>query len=1570
LYIDREYQMKFKYLIFKLVIITLFYHSFIHADVLNDYNPYNVNIPDNGPSVNSDLNLSGAANGAMITNVKVYYEIRHTYPGDLDVWLTTYYDNSWHDHWLYHTGDLGSSDDIVETRDNIYTWNNASPNQIWYLVVRDRVTSDVGYIDFFELWITYEVNSAPNNPSNPDPPDGAPEISITTNIDWSCTDPDGDNIYYTVYFEENNSSPDVIIMDDLTGSNADPGTLDYDSHYYWQVLADDHEGGVTTGSVWDFYTIPNPNGNLQVTVENVGGSPIPGAIVKKYDADWNVEQQITNDNGIATWNSITPGDYHLEAYYTGTFLGEEYWASGDVTVSAGSTAEYTLLREYPFIEDVVFTNYETGTILVSNSEIESGTTISAEVTVRNNVAANLGVTVRMILDQSQSTPYDSDMTSQETTILDGGIATYELTYTPNQVGTWYRAFEVKTRLANNNIWTTDAWPWSQVFDVFGIPNVDLISIDFNNSLYRRNEIITATLELHNNDNIDLYDLHLLIDFKDPTGNFNTEYTSDSFSIPANTTYNTISMNLWQVPYDAISGAYEPRIKLVNSNGLQLITYITGENPQIPIIPIGNFPILNNIIVRSQEHFDANNVGSVYPVLFEFAVRGLMSISLSLKLDDGDGIWDALSPVPGMVLYNSSIATPTAQNPLLYDLYSEAQSVAQSLEMNVNPWIPTFFDHAQSRFDHPGWILTNDPPSAPNQDFVDAYLYEVRQYEGSLINEVVSPQYESPVRVTLDHFRFTNGQHGVEGINSITTFTQSVKDSLPTGTQLAGYVWLPSDTWWSGQDYSSLNPYLDIFSPMFYWQDGQINSNEEIYYSAPNYIISKISEIRDVLGSTTTQAKVMPTLSITTKVKYSDGIIQNLDPYEWKKTQLNVLGKLADENLVGYDLFFHGKWLWPVYQDDTGQGQWIDWAQYLAELALDNGSLRITISPQGAIDAGAQWRRIGEQTWRNSDYTESGISIGTYVVEFRDVSDWLTPPNQTVVIARNQTTFFSGNYEPIPRINTNISSISVLEGESASFNVRLSQQPSSNTTVITTRYSGDTDINVSSGSSLEFTTSNWDTYQIVTLSAAEDSDTENGVAIIRCSAAGLDSLEISVMEQDNDGSVTFEHYRIPIDADSLLFLSDLAISDLNTDNYDEILVLLQGEENDDIFGELVVYSWNGSEFSRIWNSIRYFGYPYGFQLIDINNDQLIDVLVSFGGVGGNLRYFRNDGNGFQDEGSIINYTPDDMFIAHDLDNDGDVDLAVGSPYANGGNIRLYQQDNSIGSYLYVGDILGTPGKNMLKLINYDNDGSFDILSGELYTGDVYIFKNNGNFTFTEQYFTSFGTRIFSLETSDFDSDDDDDFIVAEAWSSIHFYENDNGNIIERYESSAIGSCFNTVQVDINNDGHSDIIAATFAGEVYLYTNLTGFNFQERLGDISTNSNYGLAVGDIDNDGIYDIAFGKDTIEIILNAPAIFDLYLTSEFSEPENIPLKYSLRQNYPNPFNPFTTIQYDLPNRSDIQITIYDLMGRKVTTLISETQGAGFKSVKWDATNVTSGMYFYQIKAGEFVQTKKMILLK
>jgi len=96
---------------------------------------------------------------------------------------------------------------------------------------------------------------------------------------------------------------------------------------------------------------------------------------------------------------------------------------------------------------------------------------------------------------------------------------------------------------------------------------------------------------------------------------------------------------------------------------------------------------------------------------------------------------------------------------------------------------------------------------------------------------------------------------------------------------------------------------------------------------------------------------------------------------------------------------------------------------------------------------------------------------------------------------------------------------------------------------------------------------------------------------------------------------------------------------------------------------------------------------------------------------------------------------------------------------------------------------------------------------------------------------------------------------------------------------------------------------------------------------------------------------------------------------DELPKAFSLHQNYPNPFNPVTTLRYNLPDDGNVNITIYDMMGRQISTLVSSQQTAGYKSLQWNATNnagspVSAGIYLYMIQAGDFRQTKKMVLLK
>jgi 5-hydroxyisourate hydrolase-like protein (transthyretin family) len=83
-----------------------------------------------------------------------------------------------------------------------------------------------------------------------------------------------------------------------------------------------------------------------------------------------------------------------------------------------------------------------------------------------------------------------------------------------------------------------------------------------------------------------------------------------------------------------------------------------------------------------------------------------------------------------------------------------------------------------------------------------------------------------------------------------------------------------------------------------------------------------------------------------------------------------------------------------------------------------------------------------------------------------------------------------------------------------------------------------------------------------------------------------------------------------------------------------------------------------------------------------------------------------------------------------------------------------------------------------------------------------------------------------------------------------------------------------------------------------------------------------------------------------------------------------LYQNYPNPFNPSTTIEFDLPKASDIRIEVYKITGQKVQTLLNEKLSVGNHKVEFNAQNLSSGVYFYRIEAGEYEEVRKMILLK
>jgi hypothetical protein len=114
--------------------------------------------------------------------------------------------------------------------------------------------------------------------------------------------------------------------------------------------------------------------------------------------------------------------------------------------------------------------------------------------------------------------------------------------------------------------------------------------------------------------------------------------------------------------------------------------------------------------------------------------------------------------------------------------------------------------------------------------------------------------------------------------------------------------------------------------------------------------------------------------------------------------------------------------------------------------------------------------------------------------------------------------------------------------------------------------------------------------------------------------------------------------------------------------------------------------------------------------------------------------------------------------------------------------------------------------------------------------------------------------------------------------------------------------------------------------------------------------------------YQYRIGHATSPVVVTAIAMDD--------GKGNIPGAFLLAQNYPNPFNPATTIKFELPRASHVALTVYDVLGRQVSVLVNEKKDAGVHEVKFDGSELASGVYFYRIQAGDYVATKKLVLMK
>jgi hypothetical protein len=198
--------------------------------------------------------------------------------------------------------------------------------------------------------------------------------------------------------------------------------------------------------------------------------------------------------------------------------------------------------------------------------------------------------------------------------------------------------------------------------------------------------------------------------------------------------------------------------------------------------------------------------------------------------------------------------------------------------------------------------------------------------------------------------------------------------------------------------------------------------------------------------------------------------------------------------------------------------------------------------------------------------------------------------------------------------------------------------------------------------------------------------------------------------------------------------------------------------------------------------------------------------------------------------------------------------------------------------------------------------------------------------------------------------------------------------------------NVFALDVDKDGKEELcicidqnfIIIKFNGSAGHHSYEVYYIKQNELSLAGINSvYYGTSMFDITNDGKEEILISLDQIidlpgdDQIRTFTYIYKPDKTSGIiNTSENIPNEIDVFQNYPNPFNPRTTITYQVPEISFVTLKIYDVLGNRIATLINEEKPAGSYEVEFDASSLSSGIYFYKLQSGSFVETKKMVLLK
>jgi hypothetical protein len=459
--------------------------------------------------------------------------------------------------------------------------------------------------------------------------------------------------------------------------------------------------------------------------------------------------------------------------------------------------------------------------------------------------------------------------------------------------------------------------------------------------------------------------------------------------------------------------------------------------------------------------------------------------------------------------------------------------------------------------------------------------------------------------------------------------------------------------------------------------------------------------------------------------------------------------------------------------------------------------------------------------------------------------------------------------------------------------------------------------------------------------------------------------------------------------SLTEVSGSSVAWADYDNDGDLDILLTGYTNsgpvskiyqnngDNAFIEQMSISLTGVDFSSVaWG--------------DYDNDGDLDLLLTGESSSGKVSIiYRNNGNNTFTQNSFLTGVYLGSVAWGDYDNDGDLDILLTGSSLTGLISKIYRNNGNNTFTEQTSISLTEVANSSVAWGDCDNDGDLDILlTGELSSGRISkVYNNNGDNTFTEQTLISLtGVAAGSVAWADYDNDGDLDILLT----GLDTYDNRVSKIYRNNISPAntpptsptnLISTINGVDVTFSWDKSTDnetpqnglkynLVIGTSPGAVNKLSPMsdraTGYRRIISLGN--TNHMNSWTIKNLSSEYLYwSVQALDNNFEGSNWAQEKITLVEDKIIS---NLPTSYSLDQNFPNPFNPSTTIDYSVPEVSFITLKVFDVLGNEVATLVNENKPVGDYEVEFNRIELPSGMYFYQLRAGSFTETKKMVLIK